>query len=88
VRRLPDDLREKTYTPDTVKPFEGDLLDDDLPIDRQFLTVSRRGTVDSRAGIPQAISDGITIHCDEWFELHSDGYLASDADLTTQANKE
>jgi hypothetical protein len=88
VRRLSDDLREKTYTPDTIKPFEGDLLDDDLPIDRQFLTVSRKGSVNSEAGMRHGEYDGITIHCNEWFELHSDGYLAGDTYLTTQAKKE
>jgi hypothetical protein len=85
--RTLDDLRERTYTPDTIKPFEGDLLDDDLPIDRQFLTVSRKGKTEQPGAMPQDGSDGITIHCKEWFDLLSDGYIVSDADLEGPAKK-
>ena len=75
------DIAERAFSPDTVRPTEGDLLDDDLPTHQQYLTVSRKGKPDQKVHQDTRGSDGIAIECRDWFSLESDHFKVLTTDL-------
>jgi hypothetical protein len=66
------DIVEGAFSREDVKPTEGDLLDDDLPTHRQYLTISRRGNSDPANQEDSRGTDGIAIECQDWFEMDLD----------------
>lgn len=65
---------ERAFTPDAVKPTEGDLLDDDLPTHQRYLTLSRKGNLGSACRDDNKGIDGIEIECGQHFQMDCDHF--------------